>query len=81
MWASGETGEHKKFSSGAWLLRAPEEIDERRCWATWATFKGGFFPGVSLFGYAFLVYPCVRRLSVVFPHMRGPVIYPLSIKH
>jgi hypothetical protein len=38
--------------------------------------KGGS-PGVSQFGYAYLVYPCVRRLSVVFPHMRGPVIYPL----
>jgi hypothetical protein len=24
MWASGETGEPKKFSSGAWLLRASE---------------------------------------------------------
>ena len=31
--------------------------------------------------HAFLVYPCARRLPVVFPHMRGPVIYPLSIKH
>ena len=80
MWASGETDEPKKFSSGVWLLRAPEETDERRCWTTWATFKGGS-PGVSQFGSAFLVYPCVRRLSVVFPHMRGPVIYPLSIKH
>ena len=80
MWASGETDGPKKFSSGAWLLRASGEIDERRCWTTWAAFKGGS-PGVSQFGYAFLVYPCVRRLSVVFPHMRGPVIYPLSIKH
>jgi hypothetical protein len=80
MWASGETDEPKKFSSGAWLLRTSGEIDERRCWTTWATFKGGS-PGVSQFGYAFLVYPCVRRLPVVFPHMRGPVIYPLSIKH
>jgi hypothetical protein len=25
----GETDEPKKFSSGAWLLRAPEEIDEQ----------------------------------------------------
>jgi hypothetical protein len=80
MWASEESGEPKKFSRGAWLLRASEEIDERRCWTTWATFKGGS-PGVSQFGYAFLVYPCARRLSVVFPHMWGPVIYPLSIKH
>ena len=41
MWASGETDEPKKFSSGAWLLRASGETDERRCWTTWATFKGG----------------------------------------
>jgi hypothetical protein len=41
MWASGETDEPKKFSSGAWLLRASGEIDERRCLATWLTFKGG----------------------------------------
>ena len=41
-------------------------------------FKGGS-PGVSQFGPVFLVNPCVCRLSVVFPHMRGPVIYPLSI--
>ena len=28
-----------------------------------------------------LCVPYVRRLPVVFPHTRGPVIYPLSIKH
>jgi hypothetical protein len=27
MWASGETNEPKKFSTGAWLLRALEETD------------------------------------------------------
>jgi hypothetical protein len=44
-------------------------------------FKGGS-TGVFQFGPVFLVvYPCVHRLLVVFSHMRGPIIYPLSIKH
>jgi hypothetical protein len=30
MWASGETDEPKKFSTGEWLLRALEEIDIRK---------------------------------------------------
>jgi hypothetical protein len=76
MWASGETDEPKKISSGAWLLRALEEIDERRCWTTW-TFKGGF-AGVFQFGF---VFPCVHLLPVHVPAYAGPVIYPLSIKH
>jgi hypothetical protein len=71
MWASGEIDEPKKFSSGVWLLWAPGEIDERRCWTTWAAFKGGS-ADVCQFGF---VYICM------YPHMRGPVIYPLSIKH
>ena len=75
MWASGETDGPKKFSSGAWLLRASEEIDERRCWTTWAAFSKGVLP---MYASSVLCFTC--RLCM-FPHTPGPVIYPLSIKH
>jgi hypothetical protein len=67
--------EPKKFSSGVWLLRASEEIDERGCWATWATFKGAL-PMYASSVLCFLVFTC--RLCM-YPHTRGPVIYPLSM--
>ena len=44
MWASGENDGPNKFSSGAWLLQASEEIDERRCWAMWPIFLKGALP-------------------------------------
>jgi hypothetical protein len=72
MWASGETDEPKKFSSGAWLLRASGEIEERRYWTTWAAFKGGS-ADVRKFGF---VFPCVHLPSVHVPAYAGPCHIP-----
>ena len=44
MWALGGSNRTSKYSSSAWLLRASEEIDEQRCWTTWAIFFKRAFP-------------------------------------
>ena len=74
MWALGETDRPSKYSSGAWLLRTSEEIDEQGFWTTWAIFFKRAFP-VYLSSVMCSLFITLFAGCLLCPHTYGALSY------